>query len=141
MKDATYEPVYHHAIWFVGNKRGDWMGKLVKQDGKWLFEYRFRYYDPADPQNDAWSGKDTKSWYAFQSKDDSDEQRDRLLYLLEHGLIPMLEARYGNKVDVVDLQCRNDEQKFFDAITSRPWCHAKEVTPEEFEAMKQEGRV
>lgn len=131
-------PNYVYGIWFVGNPRGDWLGQLYKDssDGQWVFKYRFRYYDHADPDNDAFSGKDKKSWYAF-GYNGTDDKIPSMVAHMEATLFRFLEMRYGHKIDFVDLQCREDDPSFMEKLSSRPWCHVQSVTPEEFERMER----
>ena len=131
---------YYHAIWFVGNPAGDWMGQLFKDGGKWVFEYRFRYCDPANPDASPFEFKDRKKWYAFATEDDSDAELARIVDVLETKFLPVLEMRYGNKMECVELKCDQSNPRFFIELASREWCHVKQVTAEEFEAMTKAGK-
>ena len=131
---TTPTPKFYHGIWFVGNATGDWMGSVYKEDGKWMLEYRFRYYYPNDPGNDAFSVQDKKNWYKFGTKDDSEEDRAKMVQAIEM-IMPVMALKYGNKVDFVDLDCDQSSPKFFFELASRPWAHVKQVSEEEAEAM------
>jgi hypothetical protein len=55
-------------IWFVPIKpnamssgEGDWLGSLRKEDDHYEMKFRYRWYDPAQP--DPWAGGDRKTWY------------------------------------------------------------------------------
>lgn len=135
------DPKYYYGIWFIGDGRSDWMASLFKNDGRWVLEYRFRYYDPNDPNNDAHSGKDKKSWCRAEGKDDSDETAEKLADGINKVLRPVMEFRYLSKMDFVDMHCRNDEPRFIEQLSSRKWAHMKKVTKEEFEKLVKEGRV
>lgn len=57
------------AIYFASGDNCDWMAGVNElPNGCVNVCYRFRYYDPADPGNDAWSGKDKRSWFGAEGK-------------------------------------------------------------------------
>ena len=72
------------AFWVLGlSKMGDVMGAawLEKDSGRYRGKMRIRKYDPEDPDNDAFSGKDQKDWYAIDygtERPDFSEQRQRM---------------------------------------------------------------
>lgn len=56
------------AIYFLSGRNQDWMaGVNTNPDGSISLRYRFRYYDPFEPDNDAHSGKDRKHWRQMDS--------------------------------------------------------------------------
>lgn len=57
------------AIYFASGHEQDWMAALTEDPpGCFNVVMRFRYYDPADPGNDAWSDQDRKSWCEAHGK-------------------------------------------------------------------------
>ena len=60
------------AIWFLAGKSMDWNCAVMRRPEERVVRvcYRFRYYDKADPDNDAWSGKDRKSWTVLEGPQD-----------------------------------------------------------------------
>lgn len=110
-----------YGIWYVSDGVSqDWMGTLGKAEGKWQFEYRFRYYVDDLTHN----SNDRKSWYAFGAKDDSDASRDSILAAIK-PLIDGLIMRYRSAADFIDLQCGADDSKILFELGSRPWAHVK----------------
>jgi hypothetical protein len=125
------EPTYYHGIWFVGDgQTGDWMAKLFKREGKWVLDYRFRYYDKDNPGNGPHSGKDRKSWYSCVGSDDSDEQLEKIVEAA-NKVAAFCALHYGGtEFDFVLLQCLDSDPKFLFELGSRPWVNIKrEVTP------------
>lgn len=51
------------AVYFLSGRDQDWMAAVNEPTaGTFDMTMRFRYYDPDDPGNDAWSGQDRKQW-------------------------------------------------------------------------------
>lgn len=121
---------YYYGIWFVGNgKSMDWLGQLLKENGKWAFKYRFRYYDAEDPGNDPFSNKDRKRGYIVNAVDDSIAELNRLLPMI-HLVVGEVERQFKAKADFVDLKCCNDEPKFLFELGSRDWANIRLETEE-----------
>jgi hypothetical protein len=116
------EKTYVDSIWYISDKEtGDWMGCIYRQDdGPWVFRYRFRYYK----DHKAFESDDEKHWYSYTSPEDinSDEALNQVRTAMT-GLKPIMEAKYGGEMDVVELQCKTTDPKFFFEFTSRGWCH------------------
>lgn len=132
-KDTTkqHKPEYVDSIWFIGGSPGgkgeDFLATIAKRDGCWEMEYRFRYHNSPDP----WDQKDRKSWYKMRCPDDSPEALSRCRQAIDEVLRPSLETRYGDKLEVVEMQCMNSDPKFFFELSSRPWANVKQLTPEQ----------
>ena len=119
--------MYYHGIWFVGDgATQDWLGKLFKEGGRWVFQQRFRYYVGSE----AFDSGDKKSWYRFEADDDSKESLARFLKTI-HALVAMAELRYSSNADFVLLECEDSDPKFLFELGSRPWAHLKRVAPDE----------
>ena len=125
---------YYYGIWFVGDGESqDWLGKLFKEGGKSIFEFRFRYYNEEEPDNKPFSGKDRKNWYQCKAKDDSEGTLNSLLPIVE-AAATMTGARYGQKPDFIKLECLDSDPKFFFELGSRPWANMKLMTADEAKA-------
>ena len=114
---------YFHGIWFVPlTPDSDWMGCLKRNEGRWVFEYRFRYYSPEskNPHDD----KDEKNWFVLRTKDDSPELLEKMLEMINKIILSFSEHT-GHSADFVDLQCQADDPKIFFELGSRPWAHCK----------------
>lgn len=90
--------------------------------------YRFRWYDPKDPRNDAFSGKDRKSWYSI--KTESKEDAFKAINALITGL-----KQLGIR-DVWDIQRGEDEsfESFLERFKQAPFVHMKVMSKEEAKA-------
>jgi len=121
---------YMHGIWYVHSRdnSGDWLAQLGKAGGKWVLQYRFRYY--ADDKSVG--SEDKKNWVEARAEDDSDASRDKMLGALK-VLLPLIEVRYGVRHEFVDLQCAPSDPKFMFELAMRPWCHMKRLTKKEME--------
>lgn len=119
-----------YGVWFVpsADDTKDWMGTLTRDEGKWWFEYRFRYYNPnsTSPHD----GKDEKSWYKWASKTDSDEDRDNMIEAVK-SIVSLTEKEFGEKHDLVLLDCAYNDPKVLFELGSRPWTHFKVLSEEE----------
>jgi hypothetical protein len=79
-------------VWFAGGKLSDTLAILYKDtDGTLRFTGRLRIYNPMDPNNDAWSGKDLK--LPFDKNVPSDESVAQALDICRNWLqsMPLLE--------------------------------------------------
>ena len=128
--------MYHHAIWFAARKDGkaDWMAKLLKSGGKWVFSYRFRYYN----HDKAFDSADEKHWYTATSPDDSPEELAKLEKCLTTLMLPLLRAANYEAPQRVDLQCEDSDPKFFFELASCPWVNVKMLDKEE---AKKQGLI
>ncbi len=107
-----------HSIWFISDGTKDYLAMLGKSDGRWVLKYRFRYY----VDDKAHGSSDRKSQYCATMQDDSQASLANALGAI-HSLIPVLEQQFGSKVEMIDLQCPNDDPKVFFELSSRPWAH------------------
>lgn len=130
------EHVYQDSVWFCGGRRGDWMGRIFKHDGKWCAVYRFRYYR----DDKAFDSQDRKSWHALVGDNDSEETLDEIRKAFDR-LKPLMELQYGMQVEVIEFQCFNDDPKFTAELAKRPWTHVRQATPAEVEQYKRTGRL
>ena len=69
-------------IWNMAFPDFEWMGLAIAKGGYVEGAYRFRYYDPDDPGNPAFSGKDRKSSYAVGPVQDTPKERARMVNAL-----------------------------------------------------------
>ena len=133
----TKIPTHIYGIWFIPhkNRQMDWMAQLYVAEGKWHFEYRFRYYseDSTNPHD----GKDRKSWSGFVAPDDSIETRDASLIAIQK-IIPVLEEELEDKASFVLLDCKPDDPKILFELGSKPWCHVRLPTKEEADRLKEQ---
>jgi hypothetical protein len=54
------------AVYYIAGPLQDYLAGINEvDDGKCEVYFRFRYYDLRDPDNDAYSDRDRKSWHAF----------------------------------------------------------------------------
>lgn len=124
-----------YAIWFVGNETGDWHAMVGIEDGVWVLRYRFRYYD-GDQTKDAFECGDTKNAYIVKTSDSLIATRNKLLNGLYTLISPLMEVRYGSKIDEVLLDCANDDPKLITELEKRSWAHTKTMSKEEYDAIK-----
>jgi hypothetical protein len=94
----------------------DMMGVIWRDGdtGEYLGEARFRYYDPLDPANDAFSGKDRKHWYTmkFDKRPDLTEFKEQMMKVAQ---------AVGGTLHWSDKERNGDE--FTAYLTTFPWAH------------------
>lgn len=107
-------------IWFVSvSDTQDWLGTLVDLgNGQLKIEYRHRYYDEKDPNNDAFSGKDRKSWYSAQTKMPREEAIEVMRLLVR--VMP------GKSYELLMGPDRNVDE-FLERFKKMPFVHMKRV--------------
>jgi hypothetical protein len=113
---------WFYGIWFVGGAESDWLAGIGKIGNKWVLKYRFRYYnkDSTNP----FDKKDEKSWYGFETPDDSEESLKKLVATTD-TVAQLNEMKFGAKVDFVLFQCDPSDPKLFFELGSRSWSHVE----------------
>lgn len=125
------------AVWFVGYSiGGDYMLTLVRRaSGEFLAYDRLRMYDPTDPQGDPWNGKDFKTGSAFQIMVNAEQEAVNVAAgifddmknvpcVAFHEYVPV----FGTNADM------------FRILATKHWCHVKNITKEELEAINAVNR-
>jgi len=128
----TRTATHIYGIWFVPSRDNDqdWMARLYVDEGKWVLDYRFRYY--SEESTDPHDGQDEKNWYTATGPDDSEESRNQVLGAMAK-LLPAVEEHLGEKHDFVLLDCKPSDPKVFFELGSKPWAHVRIATKEEAE--------
>lgn len=118
------EREYVDSIYFTGGNGEDWLARIYKRNGgPWELEYRFRYH----VDDKAFDSEDKKSHYHATAPDGSPEFLEKARESTR-AILNLLAARYGDREpEIVELQCYNDDAKFFFELTSRKWAHVKMV--------------
>ena len=123
MKIVNENMEWIYGIWFVPGDQKDFMGVLGKENGNWVFAYRFRYYsqESVNPHDD----KDEKSLFRLVLEDGKAESLPKLLSTIKE-MVSMCQGHFGSSadfVDFVDLQCATNDPKIFFELGSRSWAH------------------
>ena len=85
-------------------------------------EGRLRSYDPEDPGNDAWSGRDEKKWFSAKSKEFvGPEEGEKDVDKFVAGFV----QRFGGTIDYVPVH--GDAEMLITQMQTRDWCHVKTV--------------
>lgn len=116
------------AIWFLQlDEEADFMGCLEREEEDYFtLSFRFRYYVVEGPD---FSGWDEKNWY----KGDYHGTKEKAIEAVEVA-IKNLEKTTGNKADRI---MASTGEAYMEILKTMPWAHMKEMTPEEFEAIKR----
>lgn len=110
------------AIWFLQlTDISDFIAHLKKTDEGLVLQYRFRYYDEEDPGNDAFSGKDRKTWYTAKWKG---VEAKELVIETVRTMLGRMEEASGYKSDELLMQ-NGDLDAFFEEFKKRPYAHLK----------------
>ena len=119
------------ALYYVAGREQDWMGAINQQaDGSVELTYRFRYYDPEDPDNDSWSGKDRKKWYEVKGKPGQPTLEKALETMQE--IMDELQAKgYTPKGGPACKLIRGSMtvEQMFDEFSKLPFVHTKKEQP------------
>lgn len=125
--DVTPED-YVVGVWFVGGPRTDWLAVVVEKEGTLYGAYRHRYYDPEDPENDAFSGKDLKHHYDLVPIPDCPEAREKIVAAM--NLIQSVGGRVlGTRTQSARFEGGSMDE-VIDWLKEQPFAHMKELPPE-----------
>lgn len=120
----AYDPerYYIDSMYFVSNKRDhDFLAKIIREEGgNWKLTFRFSSYTDPRPFNDS----DKRDYYQVETDSSDDATLLRLRDAMV-GLRPKMEEQYKNQMDVVELQCWNNDSKMLFEVGSRPWANVK----------------
>lgn len=114
-----HEKDYILGVWFAAKRNGDnWMMTILKRNGEWLGEYRFRYAEDTK----AFHSNDRKSFYGLKI-DGSLPEEDVILKMSE--FFDIIKREYNDESDFVEI--KGDVQKFMFQLAQRPWAHIKTI--------------
>lgn len=113
-------------IWYIHiSSNLDWMGYLYSDDDKIKMAYRFRHYDETDPDNDAHSGKDRKSWtYGELTNAATVENAIEFMRSAARHL-ESLSGKLGMSEEVLMTEAGVDD--FMKRLSEKPFAHMKVV--------------
>lgn len=120
------------AIYFLSGHDQDWMAGINRApDGTLTLNYRFRYYDPADPGNDAHSGKDRKSWTSMSSGPGAPLQES--LDAMQKIMSTLEAAGYKPKDGISCTLIRGSmtTDQMYEAFRKLPFAHARPAGPDD----------
>ena len=106
-------------VCFMQIPGGDLLASIEPLADGAKFTFRFRWYDPDEPHNDAFSGKDTKSWYNVSCKSLKDARR--MLDLLIQGSTQM----GAGPAHIIERGPTESFESFFDRFKDSPFVHTK----------------
>lgn len=109
-------------LWFMDlTETSDWMGHLRMEGGRPVLTYRFRYYDPDDPGNDPFSGKDTKNWFTAAHAGTREEAIEATRQMVRE-----MERLTGNGCHEILMRGGN-VKRFMNALSRNKWAHLKRL--------------
>jgi hypothetical protein len=123
-------------LWFTPMTAGDNLVSLRSDDGGKTFygEGRVRHYDPVDPGNDAFSGKDQKNWYRVViPHGHTKEQAVQWARDLANGVHPDGGYSLNTTGKVIADEILMDEtgvQGFMEKMRTKDWCHTRVAHPD-----------
>lgn len=139
---------YLLGIWFLAGEDSDFMLTAWTDEDpskgkcKWEAEYRFRYYDAEDPDNDPFSGKDRKSFYRITTDSmDEFEVLDNIHQMVGLLMDPPVKLEYEYKQKFFAPICSSDPEFIKAQLKNQPWCHMKEVSKEEYAEMQNKEGI
>lgn len=128
------------AVYYLAGYEQDWLAGINEMpDGSVNAHWRFRYYDPQDPRNDAHSGQDKKNWYKADGKPGSPTLAAALAAM--QGVMDEMQAHgYVHPGGVACKLVRGSmtTAKFFEEFGKLPFVHKRDATPEEEIELRQE---
>lgn len=121
---------YIVGMWFAEKKDNcNFQMTILKRNGKWLGEYRFRYY--VDHQ--VFDSTDKKSWYTVTPPDNTTEEK-----VIEIGneMLERLKDKMGfNFTEYVEV--KGDFKKLLYKAGQTTWFHFKKIHKDDKESMEQ----
>lgn len=103
MSIVIQEGFYYAVAYFVPGVNQDFMGMVYRDAESFLFSYRFRYYNSADP----FDREDKKNWYAVRPRPNAPKDIESYLVtgadviykgLLEKGFNPKNYEHYRTEI-------------------------------------------
>jgi hypothetical protein len=123
---------YILGFWVLEAKDMNWLCCVVKRDGKWIGEYRFRYYQ----DNKTFHSKDKKSFYRMEIKGDlPEEQVLSGIDTVVESFRPVFKATNYDKVLVQS----SDIQKAMFKLAQLPCMNMKSVHKDDTEELEKLG--
>ena len=110
-------------IWFVPirSPAGDWMAALNRDSERsFTATFRFRWYDPDDPANDAFSGQDRKSWYQAKSKDITEAEAVESIRMIADGM-----AIHAGCEPTELMMGEGGVEELLERMAQQSWAHIK----------------
>jgi hypothetical protein len=128
------------AVYYLSGHQQDWLAGLNEEaDGSITMQYRFRYYDPKQPHNDAFSGQDTKRWFTAHGKPGIPTLADALV-ACQKLMDELQAAGYVPKGGCVCKLVRGTmtQEQMMAEFSKLPFVHKRDATPEEAVEMRKE---
>jgi hypothetical protein len=125
------------AIYYLSGHEQDWMAGISRDgDDQIVLRYRFRYYDPKHPHNDAFSGHDRKNWYEVRSK----APLESALASLQGVMDELQKSGYVPKGGLACKLVRGSmtTEKFYEEFSKLPFVHTREMSTDE---ARKEGYI
>jgi hypothetical protein len=112
--------------WFLSGNKMDFMaGMNSEADGRFVIQYRFRYYAGTGDDND-----DRKSWYELRPRTTDEEEA---IGFVEEIMTVLIDAGFAPPgAEIAELVRRSMPLgEFCDTWLAMPFCQKREPTPEE----------
>lgn len=121
---------YVVGVWFAEKKDyGNFQLTVIKRNGAWLGEYRFRYY----VDHKIHGSNDKKSFYTIQPPPETtEEQIIGMGNLITQKLKEIMGCEITEYVEV-----RGDMDKFLFRLAQKDWFHFKKIDTKDPEQVKQ----
>jgi len=101
---------------------GDILVHLEKESDKISMTMRIRYYDPDDPSNDPFSGKDEKKWVSSICKSmNVEKEKETIRYMLKN--LDILSNSQGELFEI--LMNEKGMGDFIERFSKLPFVHLK----------------
>lgn len=119
---------YFVGVWFIGDGETDCMYALYRDssdpENKWTMIYRFRYYE----SDDAWDGKDRKSWYKTTGTGTEAQMETNVKFVIDKIVDswPDFKHRPVATNDFVPMHSDNVTHNL-ETFTARPWVHVRKM--------------
>ncbi len=115
-------------IWVRGDgATHDWLAHLIRRGGEQgplYAEYRFRYYDPANPGADPFESNDEKSWYALEVTDPRTPEA-KVIAALDDTWKVLGAAGFGDEAERVEIRS-SDPDVIFAKLKKMKFMHVRE---------------
>lgn len=117
---------HYHGMWRAIFNGGDFLAFMWREDGRWIFRYRFRYFKDAK----VWESDDERSTYQVSMPDDPGN-RERMF----EGVNAMLSisSKSGMCSNLTYYPCDGDAEAMIAIVSETDGIHVKSMSNEEHE--------
>ena len=126
---------WYQGMWKVNFSAGDFLAMMWRENGEWIFKYRFRYYT----DDKVWESDDPRSIYQLKLPDEPGA-KEKMFQAIQQMLATSCERGFCNAVEYYP--CGGDGDAMGRLMASGiNGLHAKRMTKDEYEEYVRTNRL